>query len=112
MVIQVLSKFWNAGFGGGRDRPPKIFSGSWLSCKVHAFNTLDSNSASGSLALGLWFSVVLWDDMVYRSVDKMRPLTSAFVRNVRHSGRYGPDKYGDQHGLLLRVLPTGGKQWI
>ena len=42
----------------------------------------------------------------------MRPLTSAFVKNVRHSGRDGPDKYGDQHGLLLRVMPTGGKQWI
>ena len=42
----------------------------------------------------------------------MHPLTSAFVKNVRHSGRDGPDKYGDQHGLLLRVMPTGGKQWI
>ena len=42
----------------------------------------------------------------------MRPLTSAFVKSVRHSGRNGPDKYGDQHGLLLRVMPTGGKQWI
>ena len=42
----------------------------------------------------------------------MRPLTSAFVKNVRHSGRVGPDKYGDQHGLLFRVMPTGGKQWI
>ncbi|MDE0600947.1 MAG: tyrosine-type recombinase/integrase [bacterium] len=42
----------------------------------------------------------------------MRSLTSAFVKNLRHSGRDGPDKYGDQHGLLLRVMPTGGKQWI
>ncbi len=42
----------------------------------------------------------------------MRSLTSAFVKNVRHSGRNGPDKYGDHHGLLLRVMPTGGKQWI
>ncbi|MDE0262471.1 MAG: Arm DNA-binding domain-containing protein, partial [Bryobacterales bacterium] len=42
----------------------------------------------------------------------MRSLTAAFVKNVRPSGRDGPDKYGDQHGLLLRVMPTGGKQWI
>ena len=42
----------------------------------------------------------------------MRRLTSAFVKNVRHSGRAGPDKYGDQHGLMLRVMPTGGRQWI
>ena len=42
----------------------------------------------------------------------MRSLTSVFVKNVRHSGRDSPDKYGDQHGLLLRVMPTGGKQWI
>ena len=42
----------------------------------------------------------------------MRPLTSAFVKTVRHSGRAGPDKYGDQHGLMLRVMPTGGRQWI
>ena len=41
-----------------------------------------------------------------------RQLTAAFVRTVRHSGRAGPDKYGDQHGLILRVLPTGSKQWI
>ena len=42
----------------------------------------------------------------------MRALTSAFVKNVRHSGSGGPDKYGDQHGLMLRVMPTGGRQWI
>lgn len=24
----------------------------------------------------------------------------------------GPDKYYDEHGLILRVIPTGGKQWI
>lgn len=42
-----------------------------------------------------------------------RPLTAAFVKGVRHSGKsYGPDKYQDQHGLILRVLPTGSKQWI
>ncbi len=51
--------------------------------------------------------------MAYHSVDKNRPLTAAFVKGVRHSGKpYGPDKYYDQHGLILRVLPTGGKQWI
>ena len=47
-----------------------------------------------------------------RSVIRKRPLTSAFVKNVRHSGRNGPDKHGDQFGLQLRVQPTGGKQWI
>ena len=45
-------------------------------------------------------------------VDAKRTLTAAFVKNVRHSGHYGPDKYGDQHGLILRVLPSGSKQWI
>ena len=51
--------------------------------------------------------------MVYNSVDRNRPLTAAFVKGARHSGKpYGPDKYCDQHGLILRVLPTGGKQWI
>ena len=45
-------------------------------------------------------------------VDKKRFLTAAFVKNVRHKGGYGPDKYGDHHGLILRVLMTGGKQWI
>ena len=39
-------------------------------------------------------------------------LTGLFVRNVGHSGRTGADKYGDQHGLILRVLPSGSKQWI
>ena len=39
-------------------------------------------------------------------------LTGLFVRNVGHSGKTGPDKYGDQHGLILRVLPSGSKQWI
>ena len=36
-----------------------------------------------------------------------RQLTAAFVRTV-----IKPGKYGDQHGLILRVLPTGSKQWI
>ncbi|WP_423927270.1 tyrosine-type recombinase/integrase [Candidatus Palauibacter sp.] len=39
-------------------------------------------------------------------------LTGLFVRNVGHNGRTGADKYGDQHGLILRVLPSGSKQWI
>lgn len=36
-----------------------------------------------------------------------RHLTAAFVRTVT-----APGKYGDRHGLILRVLPTGSKQWI
>ncbi len=36
-----------------------------------------------------------------------RKLTAAFVRSVDRAG-----KYGDQHGLILRVRPTGSKQWI
>ena len=36
-----------------------------------------------------------------------RKLTDAFVRSVDRAG-----KYGDQHGLILRVRPTGSKQWI
>ena len=39
-------------------------------------------------------------------------LTFAFVKAVKHSGRNGPDKYIDQHGLMLRVRPSGSKQWI
>ena len=34
-------------------------------------------------------------------------LTAAFVRTI---GR--PGKYGDQHGLTLRVMPSGSKQWV
>ena len=36
-----------------------------------------------------------------------KKLTDAFVKNVRQAG-----KYGDEHGLILRVRPTGSKQWI
>ena len=51
--------------------------------------------------------------MVDNLVDKRRSLTAAFVKRVRHGRNpYGPDKYFDQHGLILRVTPTGGKQWI
>ena len=37
----------------------------------------------------------------------MRQPTAAFVRTVTL-----PGKYGDQHGLILRVTPSGSKQWI
>ncbi len=37
----------------------------------------------------------------------MRQLTAAFVRNVTL-----PGKYTDEHGLILRVTPSGSKQWI
>ena len=57
-------------------------------------------------------SFLLWDETVDEMVDAKRTLTAAFVKNVRHSGHYGPDKYGNQHGLILRVLPSGSKQWI
>ena len=36
-----------------------------------------------------------------------KKLTAAFVRCVDRAG-----KYGDDHGLILRVKPTGSKQWI
>ena len=36
-----------------------------------------------------------------------RKLTDAFVRSVHQAG-----KYGDEHGLILRVRPTGSKYWI
>ena len=34
-------------------------------------------------------------------------LTAAFVRSIKR-----PGKYGDQHGLILRVMPSGSRQWI
>ena len=37
----------------------------------------------------------------------MPQLTAAFVRGVSK-----PGKYGDQHGLILRVQPSGSKAWI
>ena len=36
-----------------------------------------------------------------------KKLTDAFVKTVDRAG-----KYCDQHGLMLRVRPTGSKQWI
>ena len=38
---------------------------------------------------------------------RAKGLTAAFVRSVKE-----PGKYGDQHGLMLRVMPSGSKQWI
>ncbi len=37
----------------------------------------------------------------------MAKLNAAFVKTVTASG-----KYGDEHGLILRVTPRGTKQWI
>ena len=39
-------------------------------------------------------------------------LSFAFVKNVAHSGRSGPDKHFDEHGLILRVRASGSKHWI
>ena len=39
-------------------------------------------------------------------------LSFAFVKNVAHSGRNGPDKHYDEHGLILRVRASGSKHWI
>ncbi|MDE2879535.1 integrase arm-type DNA-binding domain-containing protein [Candidatus Palauibacter soopunensis] len=50
--------------------------------------------------------------MTAKTPKSANGLTGLFVRNVVHSGRTGADKYGDQHGLILRVLPSGSKQWI
>lgn len=33
-------------------------------------------------------------------------LTAAFVRSAK------PGRYYDEHGLMLRVLPTGAKHWV
>lgn len=47
-----------------------------------------------------------------RTRTNKRGLTAGFVKRVRHSGRPGPDKYSDFHGLILRVSATGAKTWI
>lgn len=39
-------------------------------------------------------------------------LTAAFVKTVRHRGGRNADRYGDGHGLLLQVMPSGSKQWV
>ena len=46
---------------------------------------------------------------VHRGEEEVprRKLTAAFVRTVDRAG-----KYGDEHGLILRVRPTGSKHWI
>lgn len=54
---------------------------------------------------------MLWDKMPYNLVDKKRDLIAAFVKGGRYSGQpYVPDNYYDEHGLILRVIPLGGKQ--
>ena len=47
----------------------------------------------------------------YPSVMKSR-LNFAFVKSVKHSGGNGPDKYHDEHGLILRVRASGSKHWF
>ena len=39
-------------------------------------------------------------------------LSFQFVKNVAHSGRKGPDKHFDEHGLILRIRASGSKHWI
>lgn len=41
------------------------------------------------------------------TIPRRKPLTAAFVRNVKVAG-----KYHDGHGLILRVQPNGSKQWV
>ena len=39
-------------------------------------------------------------------------LTAVAVRRLRHSGRVAhEERHCDEHGLILRVQPTGGKSW-
>ena len=45
-------------------------------------------------------------------MKRQKGLSASFVKRVRHSGRTGPDKYGDFHGLILRVSTTGAKTWL
>ena len=43
----------------------------------------------------------------------MAKLTAAKVRTMRHSGRVShEERHCDEHGLILRVQPTGGKSWV
>ena len=44
--------------------------------------------------------------------DTRPRLNFAFVKNAVRSGRRGPDKYFDEHGLILRVRASGSKHWI
>ena len=43
---------------------------------------------------------------------KRARLSYTFVKTVAHSGKKGPDKYHDEHGLILRVRPSGSKHWF
>ena len=41
-------------------------------------------------------------------MDQKRSLTATLVKTVCYRGTpYGPDKYHDRHGLIVRVIPTG-----
>ena len=43
----------------------------------------------------------------------MAKLTAAKVRTMRHGGRAKhEERHCDEHGLILRVQPTGGKSWV
>ena len=57
----------------------------------------------------------MWDHSGAQNkmADSRSPkLSFAFVKNVTHSGGKGFDKYYDQHGLILRVRPSGNKHWV
>ncbi len=47
-------------------------------------------------------------------MDRKGPLTVAFVRAVKHSGKGGIDWHIDAlgHGLMLAVQPSGTKSWV
>ena len=43
----------------------------------------------------------------------MAKLTELAVRRLRHAGRVAhEERHCDEHGLMLRVQPTGGKSWV
>lgn len=42
----------------------------------------------------------------------MAKLTDAAVRKLKHRGGKHEDRHCDEHGLILRVQPTGGKSWM
>ena len=46
-------------------------------------------------------------EVYQKTPERRRPLTAAFVRTIATAG-----KYHDQHGLILRVTPSGSRQWI
>ena len=55
------------------------------------------------------FHAQVWDmDGDTKGIHGMASkLSAAFVRTITK-----PGKYGDQHGLILRVKPSGSKQWL